>query len=139
MRRGIGERRPTRCVRAPPVRDNDWGQGLYIPTRGAALEAERQAMQSRAREAADDAHQYNWDRLRVVASLDIVGSHLAGEHLFWGVGTPLFLMLAIAFGVQRSQPVATRDFVAKRARRVLLPWLAWSVVIHPSTAARLMF
>ena len=49
-------------------------------------------------------YQYNWDRLRVLASLDIVGSHLAGQHLFWGVGTPLFLILTVAFGVHRITP-----------------------------------
>jgi Acyltransferase family len=87
----------------------------------------------------EHAHQYNWDRLRVLASLDIVGSHLGGQHLFWGVGTPLFLILAIALGVQRPIAPDARAFMTKRVRRLLIPWLVWSVAIAAALSITELF
>lgn len=70
-----------------------------------------------------------WDRLRVLAALDTVGMHVAGEHVFFGFGLPLFLILAVALGVSKKAPRPTGRFLRRRVDRILLPWLFWSVVL----------
>jgi len=75
------------------------------------------------------AHFHNWDRLRVIGSLDIIGSHLTGSHTFAGVGLPIFLMISVALSVRAAETQHFGSFVAKRMRHVALPWLFWSIVI----------
>ncbi len=62
--------------------------------------------------------------------MDIVSIHVAGDYLLWGMGLPVFIIVAIALGVRKPAlpggselPGAAR----KRAVRVLLPWVVWSV------------
>jgi hypothetical protein len=74
-------------------------------------------------------HLYNWDRLRVFASLDIVGLHLTGTHLFGGLGLPTFLLISVALGVHRPHPASTQRFCSRRLQRIVLPWLFWSLAI----------
>lgn len=78
---------------------------------------------------------HNWDRLRVVAALDTVALHIAGEHALWGFGLPLFLMLSVALSVSKKQAPFTKRFVSRRAERLLLPWAFWSLVIVLTRAA----
>ncbi|MEO0515500.1 MAG: acyltransferase [Planctomycetota bacterium] len=70
------------------------------------------------------------DALRVVAMMDIVSVHVTGRYLLWGMGLPVFIIVAIALGVRKPTlpgwselPGAAR----KRALRVLVPWGVWSV------------
>lgn len=76
----------------------------------------------------DRLHLENWDRLRVIAALDIVALHLAGKHAFFGFGLPLFLMLSIALSVSKPEPATWRIFASRRVKHILVPWLFWSVV-----------
>lgn len=85
---------------------------------------------------AADTHLHNWDRLRVLASLDILGSHLTGTHLLGGVGLPVFLMLSIALAVQRPVAGDPDGFIRKRLTRVVVPWVFWSVVIADELTVR---
>ena len=70
-----------------------------------------------------------WDRLRVLAALDTVGMHVAGEHVFFGFGLPLFLILAIALGVSKPGPRPTARFLSRRVDRILVPWVFWSLLL----------
>lgn len=72
---------------------------------------------------------HNWNRLRVLAGLDIVGLHLTGEHTLFGFGLPLFLIVSIALAVSKPWPPPTPTFCIRRARRILLPWLFWAAVL----------
>lgn len=76
------------------------------------------------------------DALRVVAMMDIVSIHVTGfdgrppRYLFWGMGLPVFIMAAVALSVRRPESPTWRGLPAaarKRAERVLLPWLVWSI------------
>jgi len=73
-------------------------------------------------------YNYHWDRLRFIAMLVIVGAHLYGANYFADTGLALFLILSITLSVARRKAIPTREFTAKRVRRVLLPWLFWCVV-----------
>jgi surface polysaccharide O-acyltransferase-like enzyme len=95
-------------------------------------EAASPAAESRSLEA----HQHNWDRLRVVGCLDIIGSHLTGTHLFAGVGLPVFFIISIALSVRRPSAGDGAAFMRKRLLRVLIPWIFWSAVIGLVFAAR---
>lgn len=80
-------------------------------------------------------HVHAWDWLRIAALLDIAGLHLRGEHLFGGMGLPLFHMLSVALSVRGERPPDSARFAAARARRFLLPWLFWSAVFSCVRAA----
>ena len=72
-------------------------------------------------------HLTNWDRLRVIAALDTLAHHIAGEHALFGFGLPLFLMLAVALGVSKRQAGPSGRFLARRTERLLGPWLFWAL------------
>lgn len=62
--------------------------------------------------------------------IDIVSIHVTGSYLLWGMGLPIFIIVAVALGVRKPAlpgwselPEAAR----KRATRVLWPWVVWSV------------
>jgi surface polysaccharide O-acyltransferase-like enzyme len=69
-----------------------------------------------------------WDRLRIVAFLDIAGFHLHLQHPLWGIGLPIFLLMAIVLASRRSPPQDTAMFVRARTERLLIPWAFWSAV-----------
>lgn len=79
---------------------------------------------------------HNWDRLRIVGSLDILGSHLTGVHTFGGIGLPAFLIVSIALTVRSAGRRDPRSFVWRRARRALAPWLFWSLIIAAERSVR---
>lgn len=85
--------------------------------------------------SAASVYQYNWDRLRVICSLDILGLHLTGSHLFRGIGLPTFFIVTIALAVRGAKQRDSTAFLQKRAARVLLPWLFWSALLTPAYAA----
>lgn len=69
------------------------------------------------------------DALRIVAMMDIVSIHVTDKYLFWGMGLPVFIIVAVALAVRKPAlprwdelPGAAR----KRAARVLGPWLVWT-------------
>lgn len=84
--------------------------------------------------AAGRLHLESWDRLRVIAALDTVALHLAGEHALFGWGLPLFLILSIALGVSKVEPRSTKRFVTRRLDRILAPWAFWCAVIAGTRA-----
>jgi len=90
---------------------------------------------SYARIEYQSARLYNWDRLRVFGSLDILGLHLTGTHLLSGVGLPTFLMMSIALTVRAAASRPIEHIVVKRVRYVVVPWLFWSGVL----AAEILF
>jgi surface polysaccharide O-acyltransferase-like enzyme len=101
---------------------------LVAPSAGLlALLAPREAPAAAA--PATRLHLQSWDRLRVIAALDTVALHLAGEHAIFGFGLPLFLMLSIALGVSKPEPRPTKRFLSRRLERILAPWAFWSAVI----------
>ncbi|MBB6431566.1 acyltransferase [Algisphaera agarilytica] len=70
------------------------------------------------------------DALRIVAMMDIVSIHVTKHYLLWGMGLPVFIIVAVALGVRKPElpgwgelPEAAR----KRAARVLWPWVVWTV------------
>ncbi len=69
-----------------------------------------------------------WDWLRIVAFLDIAGFHLHLQHPLWGIGLPVFLLMAVVLGSRRSPPQDTATFVRVRTERLLVPWAFWSAV-----------
>ena len=72
----------------------------------------------------------NCDRLRALALFDIIAFHtpMRSGYGFFAVGLPLFLLLSVSLGVRRRQPEPLGDYAARRARRLLVPWLFWSGV-----------
>lgn len=72
------------------------------------------------------------DALRIVAMMDIVSIHITkpGQYLFWGMGLPVFIIVAVALSVRKPALPTWTDLpgaACKRAARVLLPWLVWTV------------
>lgn len=72
----------------------------------------------------------NIERLRILAIFGIVWFHTEGA-LRWSVGyagLPVFLMIFCALSVRKSNPDDFVFFAKKKARRLLKPWLFWSIV-----------
>jgi surface polysaccharide O-acyltransferase-like enzyme len=69
-----------------------------------------------------------WDRLRIVAFLDIAGFHIYHQHPFWGIGLPTFLLMAVVLPSRRAPAQDTARFARARAERLLIPWAFWSAV-----------
>ena len=61
--------------------------------------------------------------------LDVVTFHLSGAYLLAGLGLPLFHMLAMALSAARPSRPAAASAWQRRARRLLAPWLFWSLTI----------
>lgn len=75
------------------------------------------------------AEHFFWlDRLRFIAMLDIVAMHTVGLHLLHGVGLPMLLLISVALQAGRVPPARPSAVVARRARRLLVPWLFWCAV-----------
>lgn len=68
------------------------------------------------------------DVLRVLAIGDIVALHTSVPYPrpFAGIGLPVFLFCTIALAAKRVPPHPWRVNLAKRTRRLLIPWLLWS-------------
>jgi len=84
-------------------------------------------------------YSYHWDRLRLIAMLAIVGFHINGSFYFGGIGLPTFLILSITLSVARRKAIPTQEFVVKRVKRILLPWLFWCVVFGIFLIARMLW
>jgi len=108
---------------------------IAAPVVAARELASRVMAESQVGPAAASVYQYNWDRLRVICSLDILGLHLTGSHLFGGVGLPTFFIVTIALAVRGAKLRDSAEFLQKRASRVLVPWLFWSALLTPAYAA----
>lgn len=100
---------------------------LEVSDAHPALDAVARA-ETAALPRADRLHLANWDRLRVIAALDTLSHHIAGEHALYGFGLPLFLILAVALGVSKPKAGPSPRFLRTRAERLLAPWLFWSLV-----------
>lgn len=74
-------------------------------------------------------HNYHWDRLRILAMLGIIWFHITGESLWLGFGLPFFLILSLTLAVMRPSLPPIREFVIKRVRRLIVPWLFWCLVL----------
>jgi hypothetical protein len=72
--------------------------------------------------------QTNWDRLRLLSFLDIASFHMSGTYLMLGVGLPTFLLLRFALASRLPTPEPTGKFIRVRVERLLLPWVAWSLI-----------
>jgi len=80
-----------------------------------------------------------WDLLRLVAALDIVGHHVGNGHVFWGLGLPVFLLFGTMLGLSKAQPRSFLDFAKARAKRIVVPWLFWSLIISGLLALEASF
>jgi peptidoglycan/LPS O-acetylase OafA/YrhL len=71
---------------------------------------------------------YDW--LRLLAAINVVLFHVSPTATgFLGRGgVPAFLMIAASIPAMRTELEAFAPFAAHRARRILVPWLFWSVV-----------
>ncbi|MEM9420546.1 MAG: acyltransferase [Planctomycetota bacterium] len=70
------------------------------------------------------------DALRIVAMMDIVSIHVTKHYLFWGMGLPVFIIVAVALSVRKPKlPGWGRlpGVARKRAARVLWPWVVWTI------------
>jgi surface polysaccharide O-acyltransferase-like enzyme len=112
--------------RAPPV------PSTASPSPAVAARYERHAV---AQAVDAPLYLWSWDRLRVVAALDIVAHHVAGAHALYGFGLPLFLVLSVALAVSKRDVPDTGRLVGRRIRHVLVPWAFWSLALTAVRAA----
>lgn len=78
----------------------------------------------------------NVERLRLVAMFEIVAFHVSGAvgaeqqrlRIVAGLGLPTFLLLNNAFNTTLSERMGTRAFLEVKVKRLLVPWLVWSVI-----------
>lgn len=68
------------------------------------------------------------DYLRFVAMIDIVSMHSVGDHLLHGIGLPMLLLISAGLQAGRVPPAAPSVVAARRSRRLLIPWVFWSLV-----------
>lgn len=75
-------------------------------------------------------HWANLDRLRVLAIIDITMYHadFGRPRLLLGLGLPIFLIAAVFLPAQRASLPTWSAVVGPRVKRILLPWVFWSVV-----------
>lgn len=67
------------------------------------------------------------DYLRLAGATGVVWFHMGGPHFEPArVGLEVFIVIGIVFSASGSRPFG--ETVRQRARRLLLPWLAWSAV-----------
>lgn len=85
---------------------------------------------------ASSARLANVERLRLIAMLEIVAFHVSGAvgaeqqrlPIIAGLGLPAFLLLNNAFNTTLSERMGTRAFLNVKVNRLLVPWLAWSLI-----------
>ena len=79
------------------------------------------------------------DALRIVAMMDIVAIHVTKHYLLWGMGLPVFIIVAVALGVRKPELPEWADLpgaARKRAARVLMPWVVWTMCRHARSASK---
>lgn len=78
------------------------------------------------------------DWLRLFAIVEIVAFHIdqSKPWMFFGFGLPFFLITTIAFSVRKPKADSTRSVLRTRVKRLLVPYLFWSVVYLGVLAAR---
>jgi len=72
----------------------------------------------------------NIERLRVLAVFGIVWFHTEGTvgRSIGYAGLPIFIMIFSALVAHKPEPEDFVPFAMKKARRLLMPWLFWSIV-----------
>ena len=72
----------------------------------------------------------NVERLRILAILGIIWFHTEGAfgRSIGYAGLPVFIMIFCALSSRKSSPDDFVPFAKKKARRLLKPWLFWSIV-----------
>lgn len=67
--------------------------------------------------------------LRTVASFGIIWfhAHAPGSSIAYG-GLPAFMMISVAFAITTSRRGSSWELIASRFRRMMVPWVFWSVV-----------
>jgi len=72
----------------------------------------------------------NIERLRILAIFGIIWFHTEGAvgRSIGYAGLPIFIMIFCALAAQKSKPDDFVPFARKKARRLLIPWLFWSIV-----------
>ena len=75
-------------------------------------------------------HLNTFDALRVVAAFGVVYFHVvdAPDRLIGYAGLPIFLMLSAILLTMTPPHLDFRAYAVRRAKRLLVPWLAWSAV-----------
>jgi surface polysaccharide O-acyltransferase-like enzyme len=68
-----------------------------------------------------------WNRLRILACIDVVSFHLTHEHALAAIGLPLALVVSIALGTRHREQPPLHAFVTVRLRRLIVPWVFWSI------------
>jgi peptidoglycan/LPS O-acetylase OafA/YrhL len=72
-------------------------------------------------------HNGGLDYFRLLAAFGIVLFHSGAPGAAIGyAGLPYFLLMLSLFGLQSASDRPAKEFIADRARRLLLPWLIWS-------------
>jgi peptidoglycan/LPS O-acetylase OafA/YrhL len=68
--------------------------------------------------------------LRVIASVGVIWFHTAGAagRQLGYAGLPILIMLSVSLTAGRTHGDSPHAFVAKRARRLIVPWVFWSIV-----------
>ncbi len=78
-----------------------------------------------ARPTPKRAHVHHWNRLRLLALVDVTAFHLTGSHGFFGVGLPLFLLLSLGLIAPNPDPSPRAVVYERRVRRTLSPGVFW--------------
>lgn len=72
---------------------------------------------------------YNAERLRLIATVEIVAFHsITPPEWILGFSLPYFIALSIALNVRPDRGISFSDYIADKAKRILLPWVFWCVV-----------
>lgn len=79
------------------------------------------------------------EALRFVSCVGIIWFHVGapGASIGYG-GLPAFMVISIALAASGTRGAGPGSFVRKRAKRLLIPWLFWSVVYGALKVVRVM-
>lgn len=86
---------------------------------------------SPAAPTATGARVWNWDALRVLATVDIAALHVTGQHALLGFGLPLYLVLTCALATRGQTTVSVQ--ARERLRRLMVPWW-WGCLLYASVS-----
>ncbi len=68
--------------------------------------------------------------LRLIASVGVIWFHTSGAvgRQFGYAGLPILIMLSVSLTAGKTHGDSPHAFVAKRARRLIVPWVFWSII-----------